>query len=132
MSDVGGPPVDSGRQPERTWLAWRRTTLAMTVATVLAVRLALASGTVGAVVAVVWLIGWIGLMLLVRPWRAGPPRHWTATGTAGSRSAAPDRFAASGATPRPSLPPRQALPLAAAVTVVQAGLGVLLVLTTLG
>lgn len=105
MSDVGGPTVDPGRQPERTWLAWRRTTLAMTVASVLAVRLALGSGAVGVVVAVIWLIGWVGLMLLVRPWRSAS---------------------------RLPLAPRQALPLAVAVTVVQAGLGILLVLTALG
>ncbi|MCX5266545.1 DUF202 domain-containing protein [Streptomyces sp. NBC_00199] len=59
----GGPPPerDPGLQPERTRLAWRRTTLASTVSVVLAVKAALhggpsASGIVaGALCCVLWL-----------------------------------------------------------------------------
>jgi hypothetical protein len=46
-----GAERDPGLQPERTRLAWRRTTLSATVAAVLAVKTALAGG--GSVVGVV-------------------------------------------------------------------------------
>ncbi|MEW2235158.1 DUF202 domain-containing protein, partial [Streptomyces sp. NPDC024062] len=43
-----GPVRDPGLQPERTRLAWRRTTLACTVVAVLGVRQALVGGATGA------------------------------------------------------------------------------------
>lgn len=121
--------IDPGRQPERTWLAWRRTALAMTVVTCLAIRLGLAGGTVGALVAVVWVVGWAGLIVLLRPWRSGPPRRFPST-AASARTRA--RSTSGSGTPRPPAAPGRALALAAAVTVGYAGLGILLVLDTLG
>ncbi|WP_328339357.1 DUF202 domain-containing protein [Micromonospora sp. NBC_00421] len=56
----GGHPGggDPGLQPERTGLAWRRTALAFTVVTVLAVRLALTGDTPGALLAGVTVLTW--------------------------------------------------------------------------
>lgn len=67
----------AGRQPERTRLAWRRTALALTVVTVLTIRLALVGGSTGALLAVLAILGW-GATLAVC-WRR-------ATGTGAARS----------------------------------------------
>ncbi|MBD0712188.1 MULTISPECIES: DUF202 domain-containing protein [unclassified Streptomyces] len=42
---VSGEPRDPGLQPERTRLAWRRTTLSFTVVAVLAVKVGIQDGT---------------------------------------------------------------------------------------
>ncbi|MEW2495689.1 DUF202 domain-containing protein [Streptomyces nodosus] len=59
------PPRDPGLQPERTRLAWRRTTLSNTVAAVLAARAALRTGTAAglAVVSLCCLL-WLGFLAL--------------------------------------------------------------------
>ncbi|MBQ0829861.1 DUF202 domain-containing protein [Streptomyces tagetis] len=60
-ADAAAPRRDPGLQPQRTRLAWRRTTLSGTVVTVLAARSALQSGpspaavAAGALCAVLWL-----------------------------------------------------------------------------
>ncbi|MEU1303235.1 DUF202 domain-containing protein [Streptomyces shenzhenensis] len=55
---------DPGLQPERTRLAWRRTTLAYTVATVLALRTALHGGAspVGILVCALCFGLWLGFL----------------------------------------------------------------------
>lgn len=130
--------TEPGRQVERTRLAWRRTALAMTVVTGLLVRLALTEGTAGVLLAATALLGWAGLMFLLRPWRAGPPPR-AAPQT--PRKAAPQAPQAAPQTPRAATerPPAplttsagRMLPLIAFATVGYAGLGVLLVLSTLG
>ncbi|WP_228991431.1 DUF202 domain-containing protein [Streptomyces sp. DH8] len=60
------PGRDPGLQPERTRLAWRRTTLSATVVALLAVRQALYSGaSPGALVAVALsALSWLGFLLV--------------------------------------------------------------------
>lgn len=48
---VAFPPRDPGAQPERTWFAWRRTTLSFVVVVALAARVALVERSALAVVA---------------------------------------------------------------------------------
>ncbi|SCL34321.1 protein of unknown function [Micromonospora pallida] len=68
--------TDPGLQPERTRLAWRRTALALTVVTVLAVRLAAEGGIVGALVTALAVLTWGAALALC--WRratgSGLPR----------------------------------------------------------
>ncbi|MFC8534101.1 DUF202 domain-containing protein [Streptomyces sp. NPDC057249] len=77
---------DPGLQPERTRLAWRRTTLSCTVAAVLAVKQALHGGATGAGVIALSLstLAWLGFLLVanrrVQSMGGARPRPLTAAG----------------------------------------------------
>jgi uncharacterized membrane protein YidH (DUF202 family) len=88
-------PRDLAAQPERTRLAWRRTALAATVTTLLAIRFALRDGLAPVPLAVVALLALTWLVLL-----AGSQRRIAALAAA---------------RPRPLRPP---WPLLAAIAVV--------------
>lgn len=93
MSEAAPGERDPGLQPERTRLAWRRTTLSMTVAAVLAMRTTLHEGpTTPALLACALCVTlWLAFLLLahhrIRTLTAAPhpapllPRH-AATATA--------------------------------------------------
>ena len=98
-------PRDPGLQAERTHLAWRRTVLAVTVVTLLTVRLALAQGTAGVPLAALAVVGWAGLVRVI--------------------------YRRLGSAPRPD-PAGRALPLLALTALGYAVLGSLLVLGSLG
>ncbi|GHJ38650.1 DUF202 domain-containing protein [Streptomyces sp. TS71-3] len=135
---MSGPRRDPGLQPERTRLAWRRTTLTCTVTAVLAVKATLRDGTS----VVPWLLcalcvglwmAFIGLShrrirLLsspgssaapgsLSPGSTGPPASSPASPTSpGSPSGGPLSLDSSGPPVPRSLAPRLALAAAACTT----------------
>lgn len=90
MSEDAAADRDPGLQPERTRLAWRRTTLSGTVAAVLAVKTALHGGpsAAGLVACALCCALWLGFLYLAHrriralatatPPRALTPRYATA------------------------------------------------------
>ncbi|WP_447036457.1 DUF202 domain-containing protein [Streptomyces sp. DSM 118878] len=79
-----GPARDPGLQPERTRLAWRRTTLSCTVAAVLAARAVLNRGpsTTGILACALCLLLWLGFLTVAHhrmvALTAARPRRLTA------------------------------------------------------
>lgn len=80
------PARDPGLQPERTRLAWRRTTLSCTVAAVLAARAVLNQGpsTTGVLACALCLLLWLGFLAVAHrrmtALTAARPRRLTAGG----------------------------------------------------
>ncbi|MBE1487637.1 DUF202 domain-containing protein [Plantactinospora soyae] len=66
------PDPDLGLAAVRTRLAWRRTALAVGVVAVLTARLALAGGTVGAVVAALAGLSWLAVLVVAFNRLGGP------------------------------------------------------------
>ncbi|MBO8185577.1 DUF202 domain-containing protein [Streptomyces spirodelae] len=61
---TGEPPRDPGAQPERTWLAWRRTTLTCAVSVALTARVAVERPSgLAAGAACLGALAWIGLLV---------------------------------------------------------------------
>lgn len=90
---------DPGLQPERTRLAWRRTTLSCTVVALLAVRQALHGGAdaAGVIAVALSLLAWLGFLRVAHR-----------------------RVAGLGATAPPALSPRNALTAAACTVAIAA------------
>ncbi|MEW2087520.1 DUF202 domain-containing protein [Streptomyces sp. NPDC005283] len=100
---TAGPERDPGLQPERTRLAWRRTTLAFTVAAVLAARQAAGGdlGTAGFMAVACSALVWLGFLRVAHR-----------------------RVHALGTGPRPQALPGRAALAAVACTVALAGFAV--------
>ncbi|MFD8675789.1 DUF202 domain-containing protein [Streptomyces seoulensis] len=95
MGGMTAPARDAGLQPQRTRLAWRRTTLAGTVTAVLAVRASVraASPLTGAVLVLLCCVCWLAFLGLAHlristlaaspePPTLTPRLAWAATGCA--------------------------------------------------
>ncbi|NUP36639.1 MAG: DUF202 domain-containing protein [Streptomyces sp.] len=88
MNADAGQERDPGLQPERTRLAWRRTTLASTVAAVLATKTALHGGlsAAGIIACALCCVLWLGFLFVAH-------RRITALASSGSPSALAPRHA---------------------------------------
>ncbi|MFK4112675.1 DUF202 domain-containing protein [Streptomyces sp. NPDC002176] len=95
MGGMTAPAGDPGLQPQRTRLAWRRTTLSGTVTAVLAMRAAVraASPLTGAVLVLLCSVCWLAFLALAHlrirtlaesavPAALTPRLAWAATGCA--------------------------------------------------